>query len=151
VELRQFPVKSEMEKSMTQHPPSPTFMDRENKAKMERIYKLGLMEQELGSPDLQTMFFNKDLEQMCALPSTSGSICEHFHGPMMKVCGMQSGTIPEVFPLPNIWDLAIICFFPWLPLARTDGSVSQHFHINKGPKMGRLLVPGHRIEDGAGC
>lgn len=47
-------------------------------------------------------------------------------------------------------------------MARTDDSVSQHFHINKYPEMeqaasyrsqdggwGKLLVTGHRIEDEA--
>lgn len=97
------------------------------------------------------MSSNMDLGKVCSLLSTLGSICECFHGPMMKVCGMQIGKIPEVFSLPNIWDFTIICFFPWLPLARTDGSMSQHFHINKGPKMDKLLVTGHRVEDGAGC
>lgn len=58
------------------------------------------MDLELGSPDLQTTSFNMDLEieQVRDLPSTPRSVCENFHGPMTKVCGMQTGAVPPAFP-----------------------------------------------------
>lgn len=56
------------------------------------------MDRELGSPDLQTMSFNMDLEIKKGhdLPSTPGSICENSHGPMTKVCGIQTGAVPKL-------------------------------------------------------
>lgn len=106
---------------------------------MEGSYKLGLMDRELGSPTLQTPSFNMALEtkQVCDLPSTPGSVCESFHGPLTTVCGMQTGAVPQAFPLPNIWDVTLICFSPSLPLARATDPVSQHFHINKDPEVGQ--------------
>lgn len=68
---------------------------------MEGSYKSGLMDQELGSPTLQTTSFNMALEtkQVRDLPSTPGSVCESFHGPMTTVCGMQTGAVsPPSFP-----------------------------------------------------